>query len=52
VQTLLCAWLAAAVPAGLLANTVPGLWWLDPAIGLGIAGWAIRKGRRSLRGEG
>ena len=41
VQNLLCAYLAAAVLAGLLANTLLGWWWLDPAIGLGIAAWAI-----------
>ncbi len=51
VQNLLCAYLAAAVLAGLLANTVLGWWWLDPAIGLGIAAWAIWEGRESWRGE-
>jgi hypothetical protein len=29
------------VLAGLLANTLLGWWWPDPAIGLGIAVWAI-----------
>ncbi len=51
VQNLLCASLAAAVLAGLLANTVLGWWWLDPAIGLGIAAWAIWEGLESWRGE-
>ncbi len=51
VQNLLCAYLAAAVLAGLLANTVLGWWWLDPAIGLGIAAWAIWEGLESWRGE-
>jgi hypothetical protein len=51
VRNLLCAYLAAAVLAGLLANTVLGWWWLDPAIGLGIAGWAVREGIESWRGE-
>jgi len=51
VQNLLCAYLAAAVLAGLLANTVLGWWWLDPAIGLGIAAWAIWEGIESWRGE-
>jgi divalent metal cation (Fe/Co/Zn/Cd) transporter len=36
-QNLLCAYLAAAVLAGLLANTVLGWWWLDPVVALGIA---------------
>ena len=51
VQNLICGWLAAAVLAGLLANTALGWWWLDPAIGLGIAGWAIWEGIEAWRGE-
>lgn len=51
VQNLLCAYLAAAVLAGLLANMALGWWWLDPAIGLGIAGWAIWEGVEAWRGE-
>jgi divalent metal cation (Fe/Co/Zn/Cd) transporter len=51
VQNLLCAYLAAAVLAGLLANTLLGWWWLDPAIGLGIAAWAVWEGAEAWRGE-
>jgi len=51
VQNLPCAYLAAAVLAGLLANTTLGWWWLDPAIGLGIAAWAIWEGIESWRAE-
>ena len=36
-QNLLCAYLAGAVLIGLLANTLLGWWWLDPAVGLLIA---------------
>ena len=50
-QNLMCSYLAAAVLAGLLANNVFGVWWLDPAVALGIAALAIREGRRSWRGE-
>ncbi len=50
-QNLLCAYLAAAVLLGLLANTVFGAWWVDPAVGLLIAGLAIREGREAWRGE-
>ncbi|MEK2479277.1 cation transporter [Streptomyces noursei] len=50
-QNLLCAYLAAAVLVGLLGNTLLGLWWLDPAIGLLIAGLAIREGIEAWRGE-
>jgi divalent metal cation (Fe/Co/Zn/Cd) transporter len=50
-QNLLCAYLAAAVLAGLLANTLLHWWWLDPAIGLGIAVWAIWEGIETWQGE-
>ena len=49
-QNLLCAYLAAAVLAGLLANTAFGWWWLDPIVGLGIAGLAVREGVEAWRG--
>jgi divalent metal cation (Fe/Co/Zn/Cd) transporter len=51
-QNLICAYLACAVLAGLLANTLFGIWWLDPAVALGISGLAVWEGRRSWRGEG
>jgi divalent metal cation (Fe/Co/Zn/Cd) transporter len=51
-QNLLCAYLAAAVLAGLLGNTLFGLWWLDPAAALAVAAVALREGRASWRGEG
>jgi divalent metal cation (Fe/Co/Zn/Cd) transporter len=50
-QNLLCAYLAAAVLVGLVANTAFGWWWLDPVVGLGIAGLAVREGIESWRGE-
>jgi len=50
-QNLLCAYLAAAVLAGLLANTVLGWWWLDPVVALGIAGPAVREGIKGWHGE-
>jgi divalent metal cation (Fe/Co/Zn/Cd) transporter len=50
-QNLICACLAAAVLAGLLANTLLGIWWLDPAVALSIAALAITEGRRAWRGE-
>jgi divalent metal cation (Fe/Co/Zn/Cd) transporter len=50
-QNLLCAYLAAAVLIGLLANTIFGLWWLDPAVALLIAVLAINEGRRAWRGD-
>lgn len=51
-QNLLCGYMAVAVLGGLLANTLFGLWWLDPAVALGIAAVAVRAGRKTLRGEG
>jgi hypothetical protein len=37
-----------AVFAGLLANTLFGVWWLDGLVALVIAGWAVIEGRRVL----
>jgi divalent metal cation (Fe/Co/Zn/Cd) transporter len=51
-QNLLCAYMAAGVLAGLLANTLIGLWWLDPAIAMAIAALAVREGREAWAGEG
>ena len=51
-QNLLCAYLAIAVFAGLAANTLFGAWWLDGAVALGIAGWAVIEGRRAWAGHG
>jgi divalent metal cation (Fe/Co/Zn/Cd) transporter len=51
-QNLLCAYLAAAVLAGLLGNALFGLWWLDPAAALAVAVVAVREGLASWRGEG
>lgn len=50
-QNLICAYLAVGVLAGLLANTLLGVWWLDPVVALGIAVFAVREGRRAWRGE-
>jgi divalent metal cation (Fe/Co/Zn/Cd) transporter len=50
-QNLLCAYLAAAVLAGLLANSLLGWWWLDPVAGLAVALLAVREGREAWRGE-
>ncbi len=51
IQNLLCAYLAGAVLAGLLANTLFGLWWLDPAVGLLIAALAVHEGREAWHGD-
>jgi divalent metal cation (Fe/Co/Zn/Cd) transporter len=51
-QNLLCGYLAIAVLVGLLANTLFGVWWLDPVVALGIAAVAVQEGRKALRGEG
>ena len=51
-QNRLCAYMAAGVLVGLLANAVLGAWWLDPATALGIAALAVREGRETRRGEG
>ena len=50
-QNILCAYLAAAVLAGLLASTWLGWWWLDPAVGLLIAGLAVHEGAEAWSGD-
>lgn len=53
VQNYLCAVQAAAVLVGLtLTAQWAGAWWLDPLIGLGVAGVSVWQGCRSWRGEG
>src|SRR5829696_5087095 len=51
-QNMLCAYLAGALLVGLLGNALVGAWWLDPAVGLLIAGVAVREGVEAWRGEG
>jgi hypothetical protein len=50
-QSLVCAYVAAAVLVGLLGNALFGLWWLDPAAGLIVGGVALREGRQSWSSE-
>jgi divalent metal cation (Fe/Co/Zn/Cd) transporter len=50
-QSWLCAIIAAAALLSILANASLGWWWLDPIIGLGIAGLAVREGREAWAGE-
>jgi divalent metal cation (Fe/Co/Zn/Cd) transporter len=50
-QNFICAYLAAAVLLGLLANTLLGIWWLDPTVALAIAVLAVTEGRHAWRGE-
>jgi divalent metal cation (Fe/Co/Zn/Cd) transporter len=51
-QNLLCAYMAAGVLAGLVANTTLEWWWLDPMIALAIAAIAVREGHETWAGEG
>jgi divalent metal cation (Fe/Co/Zn/Cd) transporter len=50
-QNVLCAFLAGAVLVGLAANTLFGLWWIDPTIALAISVICIREGQKAWRGE-
>ena len=36
---------------GLAANTLFGLWWLDPAVALAISAACVREGQKAWRGE-
>jgi divalent metal cation (Fe/Co/Zn/Cd) transporter len=50
-QTMLCAYLSAALLGGLVANAAAGWWWADPIVALVIAGVAVREARDARRGE-
>jgi len=50
-QNLICAYLALGVLAGLLANTLVGVWWLDPVVAVAISAVAVKEGREAWRGE-
>jgi divalent metal cation (Fe/Co/Zn/Cd) transporter len=51
-QNVLCAYLAGALLIGLAGNALVGAWWLDPLVGLLIAGVAVKEGVEAWRGEG
>jgi divalent metal cation (Fe/Co/Zn/Cd) transporter len=50
-QTMLCAYLSAALLVGLLANALAGWWWADPAVALVIAAVALTEARDAWHGE-
>lgn len=49
--TLVDAYLAAAVLAGLVLNALLGWWWADPLAGLVIVYYALKEGREAWRGD-
>jgi divalent metal cation (Fe/Co/Zn/Cd) transporter len=51
-QNMLCAYLAGALLIGLVGNAAFGAWWLDPMVGLLIAGVAVKEGLEAWRGDG
>lgn len=51
-QNMLCAYMAAGVLVGLLANSLFGAWWLDPAVALALAALAVREGLEAWSGDG
>ncbi|MHB1467956.1 MAG: cation transporter [Solirubrobacteraceae bacterium] len=50
-QNMICAYLAVALLAGLLANALAGWWWADPAAALTIALLGARESRAAWRGR-
>ena len=51
IQNYLCAAQAGAVLLGLGATAVFGWTWLDPVVGLLLAGWAVYEGIEAWRGQ-
>jgi divalent metal cation (Fe/Co/Zn/Cd) transporter len=51
-QNVLCAYLAGALLIGLAGNAIAGAWWLDPVVGMLIAGVAVKEGLEAWRGDG
>ncbi len=51
-QNVLCAYLAGSLMVGLAGNALVGAWWLDPVVGLLIAGVAVKEGLDAWRGDG
>ncbi|HBX82865.1 MAG TPA: cobalt transporter, partial [Propionibacteriaceae bacterium] len=50
-QTLICAYLSAAVLIGLLLNSLFGWSWADPVAALVVAAFAVREGIEAWQGE-
>jgi divalent metal cation (Fe/Co/Zn/Cd) transporter len=50
-QTMLCAYLSAALLVGLGANAIADWWWADPLAALAIATMALREARAAWRGD-
>ena len=50
-ETVVCAYLSAALLAGLVLNAAFGLWWADPVAAVGIAVIAAREGVEAWRGD-
>lgn len=50
-QSQICAYLSIALLIGLLLNAVANWWWADPTAALMIAGFALREGHDSWRGN-
>lgn len=51
VQNLICAAQAAAVLIGLAVTPAYGWTWVDPAVALLLAAWAVREGMEAWRGD-
>ncbi len=51
-ETLACSYLSLALLTGLVANSLAGWWWADPAAALIMVPWLIREGLEGIRGEG
>ena len=51
-ETMVCAFLSAALLAGLLLNALFGWWWADPVAGLVIVGFLFKEGMEQWKEAG
>ena len=50
-ESIACRWLSFAVVAGVLAQLVPGLWWIDAVTSLVIVWMLVKEGREAWKAQ-
>ena len=50
-ESVTCGWMSLAVAAGLTAQGLLGVWWIDSVTALGIVWLLVKEGREAWRGD-